>query len=155
MAADSSLMSPDQGIATLLGEKGMTAKCTGNNQRKLKMESTLQSHASLLQADSAVAGVPALQRGSCVSLRIRQIMQLASQAPDMHKLTSHSPRSAQWLGDMIDRAIGLPGKDVSRVSSSILHLAISASHHSQILGLENWEHQTASGIRLGGSFTSA
>lgn len=50
------------------------------------MESTLRSHRSLLQVDSAIIGVPELQRDSYVSLRIKQIMQLASQAPDVHTL---------------------------------------------------------------------
>jgi hypothetical protein len=36
------------------------------------------------------SGVLALQRGSYVSLRIRQIIELAAQAPDGHKLPSHS-----------------------------------------------------------------
>lgn len=34
------------------------------------MTSTLQSHGPLLQEDSAIMGVLALQRGSCVSVRI-------------------------------------------------------------------------------------
>lgn len=117
------------------------------------MKSTLQSHGSLLQEDSAIMGVPALQRGSRVSLRIRQTKQLASQAPDVHKLTSRALQSVPQLGDMIGQTFGLSGKDALLVPSSILHfLVISAFHHSQAFGLENWVHQTAAGIWLGGSF---
>lgn len=119
------------------------------------MTSTLQSHGPLLQGDSAIMGVPALQRGSCVNVRIRQTKQLTSQAPDVHKLPSRSLRSVPQLGDMMGQTFGLSGKDVLLVPSSILHFfVISAFHHTQTFGLENWVPQTAAGIWLGGSLTS-
>lgn len=92
------------------------------------MTSTLQSHRPLLQGDSAIMGVPALQRGSCVSVRIRQTKQLASQAPDVHKLPSRSLRSVPQLGDMMGQTFGLSGKD----KHSPLLCDLSLSPHSNI-----------------------
>lgn len=104
------------------------------------MTSTLQSHGPLLQEDSAIMGVPALQRGSCIRVRIRQTKQLASQAPDVHKLTSRSLRSVPQLGDMMGQTFGLSGKDVLHVTSPFKHSPplcdLSLSPHSNIWARE-------------------
>lgn len=47
----------------------------------------------------------------------------------MHKLTSHSLQSWQWLEDMIDLTFGLPRRDVLILSSSTFHFFMSSAFY--------------------------